>query len=30
DEVPTILTLIGCVLAIFAIYFINIYGKKKS
>ncbi|MGR8016362.1 DMT family transporter [Campylobacter coli] len=30
DEVPTILTLIGCVLAIFAIYFINIYSKKKS
>ncbi|EIN8285091.1 DMT family transporter [Campylobacter coli] len=30
DEVPTILTLIGCVLAIFAIYFINIYGKNKS
>lgn len=29
DEVPTILTLIGCVLAIFAIYFINIYGKKN-
>ncbi|HED8364667.1 TPA: DMT family transporter [Campylobacter jejuni] len=29
DEIPTILTLIGCVLAIFAIYFINIYGKKN-
>ncbi|HDZ5087266.1 TPA: DMT family transporter [Campylobacter jejuni] len=29
NEVPTVLTLIGCVLAIFAIYFINIYGKKN-
>lgn len=30
DEVPTVFTLIGCVLAIFAIYFINIHSKKKS
>ncbi|WP_348518441.1 DMT family transporter [Campylobacter sp. CCS1377] len=30
DEVPTVLTLIGCILAIFAIYFINIHSKKKS
>ncbi|EAK7836138.1 DMT family transporter [Campylobacter jejuni] len=28
DEVPNALTLLGCALAIGAIYFINIYGKK--
>lgn len=28
DEVPNVLTLLGCALAIGAIYFINIYGKK--
>ncbi|EJD3102659.1 DMT family transporter [Campylobacter jejuni] len=28
DEVPNALTLLGCALAICAIYFINIYGKK--
>ncbi|TQR33171.1 EamA/RhaT family transporter [Campylobacter sp. MIT 99-7217] len=28
DEIPTLLTLLGCVLAICAIYCINIYSKK--
>ena len=28
DEIPTLLTLFGCVLAICGIYFINIYSKK--
>lgn len=29
NEVPSLLTLLGCALALFAIYFINIYGKAQ-
>lgn len=29
NEIPSLLTLLGCVLAVCAIYFINIHGKKR-